>query len=57
MNEHETKGATTKSIAKKDQTLTPQGPYLQHTVVSDLLVYEKIIGIKTGIWPAVNDGV
>ena len=42
---------------KKKKGITPKGRYLQHTVVSDLLVYEKIIGLKTGVWPAVNDGI
>jgi len=60
--EHEdsikTEGANKKAvISKKKKGITPKGRYLQHTVVSDLLVYEKIIGLKTGVWPAVNDGI
>ena len=51
-------GANKKAVVKKKKKgITPKGRYLQHTVVSDLLVYEKIIGLKTGVWPAVNDGI
>ena len=50
-------GSNTTIAAKKKCSFIPHGNYLQHTVVSDLLVYEKIIGLKTGVWPAVKDGI
>ena len=50
-------GSNNTIAPKKKWSFIPHGNYLQHTVVSDLLVYEKIIGLKTGVWPAVKDGI
>ena len=50
-------GSNNTIAPKKKCSFIPHGNYLQHTVVSDLLVYEKIIGLKTGVWPAVKDGI